>query len=96
MQAKEIETVIVGVLREVQTTSGRLWSDLNPDSRPLGDLEGFDSLTAVEVTVAVEQKLSCRFEIESIFASDDGKRALSLRQIGERIGSILDRKERSK
>ena len=89
MQTKEIESVIVGVLREVQTTSGRAWTDLNSESRPLGDLDGFDSLSAVEVTVAIEQRLGCKFGIDSIFTSEDGKRALSLKQIGERIGKIL-------
>ena len=92
MQAKEIESVIVGVLREVQTTSGRRWTDLNPESRPLGDLDGFDSLSAVEVTVAIEQKLGCKFDGESIFASEDGKRALSLKQIAEWVGKMLGSK----
>jgi acyl carrier protein len=89
MQAKEIESVIVGVLREVQTSSGREWTDLRPESRPIGDLEGFDSLSAIEVTVGIEQKLGCKFEIESIFTSDDGKRALNLKQISDRIARTL-------
>ncbi len=96
MQAKEIESVIVGVLREVQIISGRGWTDLHSESRPLGDLDGFDSLSAVEVTVAIEQKLECKFDIESIFTSEDGKRALSLKQIGERVDKMLGSKELSK
>ena len=96
MQAKEIESVIVGVLREVQIISGREWTELGQESKPLGDLEGFDSLSAVEVTVAIEQKLECKFEIESIFTSEDGKRALSLKQIGERVGKKLESKGFSK
>lgn len=89
METQEIESAIVGVLREVQTTSGRVWTDLHPGSRPLGDLDGFDSLSAVEVTVAIEQKLGCKFGIDSIFTSEDGKQALTLAQIGERVGKML-------
>ena len=96
METKEIESMIVTVLREVQTISGREWIDLGPESRPVGDLDGFDSLSGVEVTVAIEQKLECKFESESIFTSDDGKRALNLKQISDRIANILASKGLSK
>ena len=96
METKEIESVIVAVLREVQTISEREWTDLGPESRPVGDLDGFDSLSGVEVTVAIEQKLECKFEIESIFTSDDGKRALNLKQISDRISNMLASKGLSK
>lgn len=62
----------------------------------MGDLDGFDSLSAVEVTVAIEQKLECKFEIESIFTSDDEKRALNLKQISDRISNMLASKGLSK
>lgn len=96
MEPKEIESVVVGVLREVQTVSGRSWTDLDADSRPLGDLDGFDSLSAVEVTVAIEQKLGSKFDVESIFTSEDGKRALSIKQISELIGKSIGSKGHSK
>jgi acyl carrier protein len=83
MQEKEIELFILAALRELQTNSGRLWVDLTQDSRPLRDLDGFDSLSAVEVTAAIEQKLGCHFESESIFVASDGKRVLTVKQITE-------------
>jgi acyl carrier protein len=85
MQQKEIEELIVAALRDLQTVSGREWIDLGPESRPLDDLDGFDSLSAVEVTAAIEQTLECKFENESIFVSDDGKRALNLKQITQLV-----------
>ncbi|MDO8589244.1 MAG: acyl carrier protein [Armatimonadota bacterium] len=96
MQPREIESVIVAVLRDIQTTSGRQWTELNQESRPLGDLDGFDSLSGVEVTVAIEQKLGCKFDTDSIFTSEDGKHALNLKQIGERICKMLGSKGSSK
>jgi acyl carrier protein len=96
MQVKEIESVIVGVLREVQIISGREWTELNPESKPLADLVGFDSLSAIEVTVAIEQKLECKFVIESIFISEDGKRALNLKQICDQVSNMLASKGLSK
>jgi len=95
METKEIESVIVAVLREVQTISGREWTDLGPESRPVGDLDGFDSLSGVEVTVAIEQRLECKFE-KSIFTSDDGTRALNLKQISDRVANIVGSKGPSK
>ncbi len=81
MREEELQSLIVSVLHEGQTLSGREWTDLGPDSKPVGDLDGFDSLSAVETTVAIEQRLGCKLEVESIFVSEDGKRALTLKQI---------------
>jgi acyl carrier protein len=96
MQVHEVESALVEILRDVQKKSGRECGELNSHSRPLGDLEGFDSLSAVEVTVAVEQKLGCRFKTDSIFTSDDGKRALNLKQISLRVAKALSSEESTK
>jgi acyl carrier protein len=81
MREEELQSLILRVLAEAQTLSGREWTDLGPDSKPIGDLDGFDSLSAVETTIAIEQWLECKFEVESVFVSGDGKRALTIKQI---------------
>jgi acyl carrier protein len=89
MTRDEVQSVIVEVLREVQQISGREWKDIDRDATPIGCLDGFDSLSAVEATVMVEQKLGCKIEIDSVFVSDNGKRALTLREISERLSKLV-------
>lgn len=89
MAQDEFRSVVLDVLQEVQTMSGREWSGLGADARPIGTLDGFDSLSAVEATVMVEEKLGCELEIDSVFVSDDGRRALTLVEISERLSKLL-------
>lgn len=92
MSPEVIRRKVLEALREVQALSGRKWNDLRPDSKPIGALDGFDSLAAVETTVLIEQKLGCNFDIESAFVSADGKRALTIRDISERLAGLLAEK----
>jgi acyl carrier protein len=92
MAREEIEEILVSVLHEVQTISGREWTDLEPDSNPIGTLDGFDSLSAVETTVMIEQRLGYKLEGDSIFVSEDGKRTLSLREIADRLAAAVGTK----
>jgi len=89
MTRDEVRSVIIEVLREVQQISGREWSDLALDATPIGCLDGFDSLSAVEATVMVEERLGCTIDIDSVFVSDNGKRALTLQEISERLSRLL-------
>jgi len=81
--------VVLDVLHEVQKISAREWSDLGAEAKPIGGLDGFDSLSAVEATVMIEEKLGCKFELDSVFVSEDGKRALTLKEISERLSKLL-------
>lgn len=89
MTKDEFRSMVLDVLQEVQKMSGREWSDLCADARPIGNLDGFDSLSAVEATVMIEEKLGCELGIDSVFVSDDGRRALTLVEISERLSELL-------
>ncbi len=90
MSLEKIQTIVLDVLREVQTLSGREWAGLIPDAKPIGQLEGFDSLCAVEATVLVEERLGCGdLEIDTVFVAEDGSRALSVKEIAQRISKLL-------
>ena len=90
MSLDEIQAIVLEVLREVQTLSGRSWTGLDPTAKPIGHLHGFDSLSGVEATVIVEEKLGCRdLEVDSVFISEDGKRALTVREVAQRISKLL-------
>lgn len=81
MTKAHIKTVLVEVLREVQEISGRACPTLGDTSRPIGDLEGFDSLAGVETTVLLEERLGRDLGVESLFVSATGTRALKLTEI---------------
>jgi len=86
---EETGVVVLNALKECQHLSGREWSDLGMDAKPIGVLDGFDSLSGVEATVMIEQRLGCTFDVESLFVSEDGKRALTLREISERLRKLI-------
>jgi acyl carrier protein len=89
MTRDEIGVLLLHVLREVQAISGRVWTDLDPNAKPIGSLDGFDSLSGVETTVMIEERVRCRLEVESLFVSDDGKRALTVQEIGDRLADLV-------
>jgi acyl carrier protein len=88
MSLEEIQAIVLDVLREVQTLSGRQWVGFDPDAEPIGQLDGFDSLCAVEVTVMVEERLGCGdLHEDTVFVS--GKRALTVKQTAQWISKLL-------
>jgi len=86
MDQGEIVRVITAVLQETQTLSGRVWQSVDLNTRPIGQLEGFDSLCGLEATLMLETRLGCSFE-ESLFVAADGKRPLALREIAAVIAT---------
>jgi hypothetical protein len=92
MSTNEIQSLVLDVLKEIQILSGRPWEGLDPSAAPIGELDGFDSLTGVEATVMIEQRLGGRdLDLESLFVSDDGKHALTVQEVAERISKLLDK-----
>jgi acyl carrier protein len=89
MTPDRIQQAVLTVLREVQEMTGRKWSSLPVDAKPIGALDGFDSLAGVEATVMIEEKLGCAIDGDSVFVSQDGKRALTLREIYDWLGKLL-------
>lgn len=90
MSLDEIRSIVLEVLREVQTLSGRPWTGVDPAAKPIGELDGFDSLTAIEATVMIEEKLGCPdLGVDSVFVSEDGKRPLTVEQIARHISKLL-------
>ncbi len=89
MLRSELQDIVLTVLQDIQVLGGRPWLGLNPHALPIGELEGFDSLTSIEATVMIEQKLGGRsFEIPTLFVSEDGKRALSIAEVVDRLATV--------
>jgi acyl carrier protein len=81
-QTKDKLTLLVlDVLNSIQTASGRPCRPLTNDSRPLRDLDGFDSLNGLEATVKLERRLGCTFSATGVFVNTGATRALRLREV---------------
>ncbi len=75
------------VLREVQTVGGQPYVDLAEDDCPINGLDAFDSLLGVEATDMLERRLGCKLLRETVFVSEDGKRAATVAEICAEGGS---------
>ncbi len=88
MTRKELVETLIGALRESQRHSGHDEdATISEATVPIGDLVDFDSLNAVEVTVALEEHVGCTLPV-NIFAEDSTHRPLSVAEIVDRLLSM--------
>ncbi len=86
----QIRSAVEKVLRQIQTTSGRECPEITDATKPIGDVDGFDSLMAVEATVLLEQELRCVLSEGTPFISVTGRtRALTIAEVVERIAEMI-------
>ena len=90
MEKQEIVTKVVQTVAQVQEMSGRSSSGIGVSTRPVRDMEGFDSLSGVEATVMLSESLGIDLpEDYNPFVSQDGKRALSVGEIAANLITYL-------
>ena len=89
MDKNDVREKLVQSLRQVQESSGRPVGELDSDTKPIGELEGFDSLSGVETTVHLSELLGHEISNENIFFSEDGSRALSVEQITDSLHAAM-------
>ena len=94
MEESAIQLALFEILKDVQTMSGYPCDNLTSRLVPINDLEGFDSLLSVEVTVLIEEKLNCELSTdESIFICSDGERPLCVEEIAKKVKTMIEKKE---
>ncbi len=57
MDHQQVINALSQALSEIQSCSGRTVSQMTPETRPIGDLEGFDSVNAVETAAILSGHL---------------------------------------
>jgi len=72
MTEVEIERMIIETLQQLQTGTGEPACEMTPATAPLSDLGFFDSLLAIETTLALEEQIGCSCNEDSVFRSKDG------------------------
>lgn len=82
---REMLDLVIGLVLEVQAElSGRQVDvDVNEDTVPIGDLSGFDSLNGIELTTMLPTKLG--WLGQNLCVSEDGKRALTIGEMADRL-----------
>ena len=90
MDKQEIVTKVVQTLVRVQEVSGRSSAGIGASTRPVGGVEGFDSLSGVEATVMLSEYLGVDLpEDYNPFISNDRKRALSVSEIADSLSAYV-------
>ena len=93
MDKQEIVTKVVQTVVQVQEVSGRSSAGIGPSTRPVGGVEGFDSLSGVEATVMLSESLGVDLPDDyNPFISKDGKQALSVDEIAETLSTYVGEK----
>ena len=90
MDKQEIVTKVVQTVAHVQDVSGRSSTGIGSSTRPVGGVEGFDSLSGVEATAMLSESLGVDLpEDYNPFISSDGKRALSVGEISDTLSTYI-------
>ena len=84
MDRDDIVGQVIEAITQVQKRSGRSIGEINPDTRPFKNLQGFDSLCGVEATVLLSEAVG-RDLSDSVFAPEEGRRVLSVNEIADKV-----------
>ncbi len=87
MTQGEIEQMLIKIVCEIQTLSGRESIGVSNATRPVLDMPGFDSLNGVEATVDAIDKLQQDLKFNNVFVEDD--KALTIQQAASRLLSCI-------
>lgn len=79
------------MLSEIQELNGEEVPEVEDETRPMGDLADFDSLTAVEATTQLSERLSWELD-PTLFWEKDGT-PLKIGEIVDRICATVGVKE---
>ena len=84
MDRNDIVRHVILTVTQVQETSGRSVGGIGPDTRPLRDLQDFDSLCGVEATVLLSGDVGHELP-DSVFVPQEGSRLLTIDEIADRV-----------
>lgn len=92
---QQIRTLVIRALLDNQEDSARPIPEveqITDDFCPIGDLEGFDSYSAMEVTLELSDLLGCDID-ERIFITKAEGRHANVGEIVEKIHHLINVKE---
>lgn len=97
MDKNEVMGKVTQAVVQVQEASGRTVGSICSSTRPIKELQGFDSLSGVEATVFLCESLGQELpDNYNPFVSKDGRRALSIGEITDNLCEIIGLETKSK
>ena len=84
MTYKKAVKLVIQIVSEIQEISGRELVKFSEKTVPIGGVPGFDSLNGVEFAAMVDGVAEIG-DVGNLCASQDGTRALSVKEIADRI-----------
>ncbi len=87
MTRNEVIKVVIEKIEEIQEIGDREKVPISDNTIPIGDLPEFDSMNGVEFASMIDEGLSIG-DVGNLCASKDGKRALTVGEIADRILEI--------
>jgi acyl carrier protein len=89
MTEEQIREIVLATVCEIQEQSGRPLPEVCCDTLcPIGDLDGFDSINAVEVTVQLTEKLGCDIDGNPFVK---GRRALKVEEVAKCLHQLVNK-----
>lgn len=88
MSQAEIEQTIIAMLRDLQAGSGDETYEITSATRPLTELGFFDSLLALETTIALEERLELTSDEDSIFMERKTATPRTIAEIAARMAQV--------
>lgn len=85
MNISDAIKLVIEVVSDIQSHSGRQSVALTEKSRPIGDLPGFDSLNGIEATTELACRLGSEFSERNLLVDEAGNCALSIKEIATRV-----------
>ena len=73
---------VIGAIRQVRECSGKDSTHMGPNTRPLRDLDDFDSLSGVEATVLLSDSVGHELP-DHLFTGSKGQRLPSIGEIAD-------------
>jgi hypothetical protein len=83
MTLDQVERALTDAVREIQTISGRDAAGIGPQTKPIGEVAGFDSINGLEVGALVSERLGTDVG-ENPLVGPNGE-SLTLRMAAETI-----------
>lgn len=90
MKKTEAVEVVIDVLKSVQEVSGREVGEIVGSTCPIGDLDGFDSLSGVEASAVLSDRIGFDLPGVNAFVNEKGTNALSVNQIAAAICKVAE------
>jgi hypothetical protein len=88
MSELEVQGVIIATLKELQAALGTEPSEIAQGTKPLLDLDFFDSLLGIETTLVLEERLGISCEADTIFTDEETGEPLAIAEIALFLSNV--------